>query len=175
MIVQQVMFHHHYQLQLQNHQLLTKIFVYQKKKATLTNKSSNESPTTRVKHVRQEPVGSCKIPIHSGSSTPTGNFSTISRWFLTGSCRKLTGIHRKKIQQISGWNTASTSGYFRCFPAGSGDFLASFLQDPAGSERGNHWLGLVVKQQHLVVIQQPNTTLMLNVITWAILIQKNIK
>jgi hypothetical protein len=75
-------------------------------------------------------VGSCKIPIHSGSSIPTENFSAISRRFLTGSCRKLTEIHWKKIQQISGWNTASTSGYFRCFPAGSSDFLASFLQDP---------------------------------------------
>ena len=56
------------------------------------------------------------------------HFPMISDRFLP----ELTGIHRKKIQQISGWNTTSTSGYFRCFPAGSGDFHASF---PAGSCR----------------------------------------
>jgi hypothetical protein len=55
--------------------------------------------------------------------------------------RKLrAGYGRKapeKIQQISGRNTASTSGDFRGFPAGSGDVPASFLQDPAGSSGRN--------------------------------------
>jgi len=43
----------------------------------------------------------------------------------------------EKIQQISGRNTASTSGYSRCFPAGSGAFSASFRQDPVGSSGRN--------------------------------------
>jgi hypothetical protein len=52
--------------------------------------------------------------------------------------RELTGIHRKKYSISSGGNTGSTSGYFQCFPTGSGDLPASFLQDPAGSGSRNH-------------------------------------
>ncbi len=54
--------------------------------------------------------------------SPPGNFRIFSddfRPFPVESHRKLTGIQRKKIHQISGRNTASTSGYFRRFPAGA--------------------------------------------------------
>ncbi len=44
-------------------------------------------------------------------------FSDDFRPVPAGKHGKLTGIHWKKIRQISGRNTASTSGYFRCFPA----------------------------------------------------------
>ncbi len=43
-------------------------------------------------------------------------------------------------------NTASTSGYFRCFSAESDDFRASFLQEPAGSSGRNLRLGLLRDQ-----------------------------
>jgi hypothetical protein len=62
------------------------------------------------------------------------------RKLRAGSCRKAREIDwnpPEKIQQISGRNTASTSACFRCFPAGSGDFPAFFLQDPVGSNGRN--------------------------------------
>jgi hypothetical protein len=54
---------------------------------------------------------------------PPENFRIFSDDFRpvsVGKHRKLTGIHRKKIQQISGRNTSSTSGYFQYFSAESG-------------------------------------------------------
>jgi len=76
---------------------------------------------------------------------PAENFRIFSDDFRpipAGKLRELTGIHRKKNPISSGRNTASTSGYFQCFPAGSGDFSASFLQDPAGSGSRNHRSGI---------------------------------
>jgi len=69
-----------------------------------------------------------------------------------GSGRKaqeIDGNPPEKIQQISGRNTASTSGYFRYFPVGSGDFPASFLQDPAGSSGHNLRPGKMLKLDRL--------------------------
>jgi hypothetical protein len=77
---------------------------------------------------------------------PPGNFRIFSddfRAIPAGKLEELTGIHRKKNPISSGGNTASISGYFQCFPAGSGDFPASFLQDPAGSGSRNHRSGLL--------------------------------
>ncbi len=95
---------------------------------------------SQVENYGLVPAGKHRKSLEHGSSIPTGKFSDFFRWFPTGSCWKAHEIDwnpPEKIQKISGWNTASTSGYFRCFPAGSGDFPASFLQDPAGSSGRN--------------------------------------
>jgi hypothetical protein len=63
-------------------------------------------------------------------------------------------IFRRKAQKIcwnlpeknpenSHWNTASTSGDFRCIPAESGDFFACFLHVTVGSGDRNVRPGIV--------------------------------
>jgi hypothetical protein len=64
---------------------------------------------------------------------PTENFRIFSDDFRpipAGKLRELTGIHQKK--------NPISSGYFQCFPAGSGDLPASFLEDSARSGSRNH-------------------------------------
>ncbi len=90
----------------------------------------NSFQTTQVENYGPVPAGKHRESLECGSSIPIGNFSDFFRWFPTGSCRKSQEIDwspPEKIQQISGRNTASISGCFRCFPTGSGDFHASFL------------------------------------------------
>jgi len=60
-------------------------------------------------------------------------FSDDYRAVPVGKCRKLTGIHRKKSGQFPAGILLPRSSDFRCFPAGYGDFPASFLQVPARS------------------------------------------
>ncbi len=69
--------------------------------------------------------------------------SDFFRWFPAENHRKLTGIHQKKSGQFPIGILLPCSSDLRCFPAGSGDFPASFLQDPAGSGGRNHRLRLV--------------------------------
>ncbi len=65
-------------------------------------------------------------------------FSGDFRPVLAGKHRKLTGIDWKKSGQCRIGILFSCSSDFLCFSAGSVDFLASFLQDPAGSGGRNH-------------------------------------
>ncbi len=62
---------------------------------------------------------------------------------LAGKHRKLTGIDWKKSGQFWVGILLPCSSDFRCFPAGSGDFPASFLQDLAGSGGRNHRTGIL--------------------------------
>ena len=76
----------------------------------------------------------------------SGFFPVISDQFLAGKHRKVIGMHRKKIQKISGPNTASM---FRCIPAGTVPYSLTWdasqddhsgrriLQESAGKSRGN--------------------------------------
>jgi hypothetical protein len=52
------------------------------------------------------------------------------RPFPAGKHRKLRGIHRKKYGNFPVGILLPSSSDFRCFPGGSDDFPASFLQDP---------------------------------------------
>ncbi len=71
-----------------------------------------------------------------GSSIPIGNFRIFSDDFRpvpAGKHRKLTGICRKKSGRFLIGILLPYSSDFQCFPAGSSDFPASFLQNPEGS------------------------------------------
>jgi hypothetical protein len=57
-------------------------------------------------------------------------FSDDFRPVLAGKHRKLIGIHRTKSGQFPVGILLPCSSDFLCFPAGSGDFLVSFLRDP---------------------------------------------
>ncbi len=78
-------------------------------------------------------------------SISTGRFrSEIAGTWKQYSGRNAQEVDRnqpEKIRKIFGWNTASSSRDFRCFPAGSGGFPASFLQDLVGSSGRNLRLG----------------------------------
>jgi hypothetical protein len=91
--------------------------------------------------IRRDPSGKHQKSLEHGSSIPAGKFSLFSDDFRpipVGKHRKLTGIHRKKSEQFPVGILLPCSSDFRCFPAGSGDFPASFLHDPAGSGGRNH-------------------------------------
>ncbi len=63
------------------------------------------------------------------------------RWFSAGSCRKAQEVDRNRMEKSGQFRVGillPCSSDFRCFPAGSGDFPGSFLQDPAGSGGRNH-------------------------------------
>ena len=92
---------------------------------------------------RQESIENCRNVEAVFRSEIFRTFSDDFRPVPTGKQRKLTGIHWKKVREFSDRNTASTSVYFRCFPAGSGNFPASFLKDPAGSDGRNLRSGIV--------------------------------
>ncbi len=70
-----------------------------------------------------------------------------------GKYSKLTGIHRKKSRRFPVGILLPCFSDFRCFPAGSGDFPASFLQDPAGSGGRNHRPGF---DPHVVLCRRKN-------------------
>ena len=102
---------------------------------------------SQVKKYGPVPAGKHRKSLEHGSSIPTGNFRIFSDDFRpvpAGKHRKLTGIHRKKIRKFPVGILLPCSGDFRCFPAGSGDFPASFLQDPAGSGGRNLRPGVYV-------------------------------
>jgi hypothetical protein len=88
---------------------------------------------TQVEKYGLVPAEKHRKSMERRTSIPTGNFSDFFRWFPIGSCQRAQKIDwnpLEKIRNFSGQNTTSTSSYFRCFPAGPGDFCASFLQDP---------------------------------------------
>jgi hypothetical protein len=92
--------------------------------------------STQVEKYGPVPPGKLRKSLERGSSIPVGKFTAFSDDFPTGSCWKAQEIDwnpPEKFRQISHGNTASTSGYIRCFPAGSCVFPAPFLQDPMGS------------------------------------------
>ncbi len=85
--------------------------------------------TPQVEQTGQETAGSRYFRSFCGSSIPAGNFLDFSDDFRpvpTGKQWKLTRIHRTSPFGI----LLPCSSDFQCFPAESGDFPASFLQDP---------------------------------------------
>jgi hypothetical protein len=84
------------------------------------------------------PVWKLPVPGNSGDFVEAvfrpKNFRIFSDDFRpvpSGKDRNLTGIHRKKFGQFPVGILLPCSSDFRCFPTGSGDFPAYFLQDPA--------------------------------------------
>ncbi len=82
-------------------------------------------------------------------------FSDNFRLVPAGKHRKSTGIHRKKSRRFPVGILLPCSSDFRCFPAGSGDFPASSLQDPGGSGGRNHRPGMST-YAGIVYLEQSN-------------------
>ena len=79
-----------------------------------------------------------------------GFYSRKFRSVPAGNHRKLAGIHRKKIRKFPLGILLPCSSDFRCFPAGSSDFPASFLQVPAGSGHRNVRHGYLLSYQYFL-------------------------
>jgi hypothetical protein len=93
----------------------------------------------------EQPARKVPVPSNSGDFVEavfqTENFRIFSDDFRSvpiGKHRKLIGIHRKKSGQFPVGILLPCSSDFRCFPAGSGDFPESFLQNLVGSGGRNH-------------------------------------
>ncbi len=95
---------------------------------------------TCPQQLNNNPVRKLPVPGNSGDFVAAvfrpENFRIFSDDFRSVPAekhRKLTGIHRKKSGRFPVGILLPCSSDFQCFPAGFGDFPASFLQDPGGS------------------------------------------
>ena len=92
-----------------------------------------------------DPAGKHRKSLDDGSSIPVENCPDFSGGFLPASCaflQELTGNHRKKSGKFPTGILLPSSSDFRPFPAGSGEFPASFLKDSAESGSRNHLPGI---------------------------------
>jgi hypothetical protein len=106
------------------------IVPHQKSKTVPNHPIGNELLITNLSNmINDDPdqrctVGNSRIKWIFGKFWKQYSSRNFLEFFPMISCRKAQEIDwnpPEKIQQISGQNTASTSGYSRCFPAGSSD------------------------------------------------------
>ncbi len=86
-------------------------------------------------------------------------FGFFFRWFSAGSCRKAQEVGRNRPEKSGQFRVGMLlpcSSDFQCFPAGSGDFSASLLRDPAGSGGRNHRPGTPIHNPDRLIHLNPS-------------------